>query len=191
MPIQEPITVLTNLPILIFSLYCFNSLRQKPSPASLFAASFLFLALMTLCGTLYHINNYTFFTLQKYGTMIFGGLFSASLGLAALFDNFKPKTARVLAGLPIASFIFYLLAIRNNSFLPFILLQLFNILIIFFAYLQGWPGRKTLFIYGACLAFILAGLVQTQPVKFLAFNNNDLFHIVALASIALLYLGLP
>jgi hypothetical protein len=190
MSIQEPITVLTNLPILIFSLYCFNSLRRKPSRASLFALPFLFLALMTLCGTLFHINNATLMPLQKYGTMIFGGLFGASLALAALFDNFKPGTARLLSIFPLASLIIYLPAIRNDSFLPFILLLLFNILIIFIAYLKSFPGKKTLFIYGACAAFILAGFIQTQPLKLLVFNNNDLFHLISLISVALLYIGL-
>jgi len=190
MPIQEPITVLTNLPILIVSFYCFYSLCRKPSRASPFALPFLFLALMTLCGTLYHINNDIFFPLQKYGTMIFGGLFGAFLALAALFDNFKPATARLLSIFPLASLIIYLPAIRNDSFLPFILLLLFNILIIFLAYLKGFPGKKALCIYGACAAFILAGFIQTQPLKLLIFNNNDLFHLVSLISIALLYVGL-
>ena len=190
MLIQEPIMALTNLPILIFSLYCFCSLGRKPSPTSFFALPFLLLALMTLCGTLYHINNNTFFALQKYGTMILGGLFGASLALAALFDNFKPVTARLLSVIPLASLIIYLPAIRNDSFLPFILLLLFNILIIFLAYLKGFPGKKTIYIYGACAAFVLAGFIQTQPLKFLVFNNNDLFHLVSLISIALLYLGL-
>jgi hypothetical protein len=190
MPIQEPITVLTNLPILIFSLYCFYSLYRKPSGASLFALPFLFLALMTLCGTLFHINNATLMPLQKYGTMIFGGLFGASLALAAIFDNFRPGPARLLSVFPFAALILYLPAIRNDSFLPFILLLLFNILIIFIAYLKSFPSKKAMFIYGACAAFILAGFVQTQPLKLLVFNNNDLFHLVSLTSIALLYAGL-
>jgi hypothetical protein len=186
MPIQEPVTVLTNLPILFISIFCFLALRNK-SQSFLFAMSFLFLFLMSFCGMLYHTNSSTFLLSQKYGTMIFGGLFSVSLALAALFDNFRPKIAIIISGLPLAFLIFYLFTIGLDSFMSFIALQFSNIAIILVAYAKGLPGKKSVFIYLSCLTFILAGFVQTQDYRFLFFNHNDIFHVISLLSVFLLY----
>ncbi|MBI5699335.1 hypothetical protein HZC35_03370 [Candidatus Saganbacteria bacterium] len=136
---------------------------------------------------LYHINNSTFLFSQKYGTLIFGGLFSASLALAALFDNFRPKIALTLSGLPLSFLLFYFSTIRFNSFTPFIIMQFSSIAIILIAYARGLPGKKSILIYSSSLIFILAGAIQTQNIRFLIFNHNDIFHIIALLSVFLLY----
>lgn len=122
--------------------------------------------------------------------MIFGGIFSASLAIAALYDTLSADSAGKFSLFPLALLTAYLFTIGYDSFLPFIILQFSNILMIMFVYLRRFPSRKTLFIYGACLVFILAGFLQTQPIQVLVFNNNDVFHMVALGSIALLYGGI-
>jgi len=189
--IQEPSTVLTNLLLLIFSLFCFSSLARKFSKSNLsqffFALFFLLLAIMALCGTLYHINNSFFSLAQKYGTMITGGLLSTCLALAALFDNLKPKTALTLAACPLAFLIFYFSSIQLNSFSAFIFLQLANIVIVVLAYLKNYRSKKLALIYSACVTFIIASYVQAQNFEFFSLNHNDVFHLLSLLAVYLLY----
>jgi hypothetical protein len=189
MHIQEPITFLTDLPILLFSAYCFISLAKSPRTLSqaFFTAAFFCVALMSLFGALYHINNSHFYLIQKYGTMITGGLLSTSLALAGIFDNFIPPTTLVFACLPLISLLIYFSTLNHNSFLPFIFLQFFNIAILFLAYFKNLPRKKSILIYLAGIAFIAAGIIQTQSFHFFMFNHNDVFHLISLLSIALLY----
>ena len=122
--------------------------------------------------------------------MIAGGLFSASLAIAALFDTLSADSAKKFTLFPLALLIAYLFTIGSDSFLPFIILQSAAILTLFAAYSKQFPSRKAILIYAAGLIFVAAGVIQTLPIKFFVFNNNDVFHSISLLSIGLLYKGI-
>ena len=191
MPIQEPITALTNLFLLVFSLYAFCSLIPNVKhnwPSTLFYLFFfLFTAGMSFFGALFHTNNVAFYDLQKYGTMITGGFLSASLALAGIFDNFNKKVAILWSLLPICLTIIYFATIPLNSFLPFIILQFTNIILVVFAYSRTAPNRKTSLIYAACGIFLAAGTIQTQGTQLFFLNHNDIFHLLSLLALAIIF----
>lgn len=119
--------------------------------------------------------------------MIFGGFLSASLALGALLDNFKARTALILAAFPLAALLLYFLSIGQNSFAPFIFLQFTTIGLAITAYSLNFRAPKSVLIYLTCAAFILAGIIQFCDFQFMIFNHNDLFHLISLVSITLLY----
>ena len=186
---QEPITVLTNLPILLFSLYAFLSLliKNKSIPTLLYSLFFFFLFLMTLFGTLFHINNTYFSPIQQYGTMVVGGLLSTSLAFAALFDNFKTKPAMSLSIIPLLLLVIYFFTFNIGYFLPFLILQLANILLVIFSYSKNPKSQKSRLIYTASFLFIIAGLIQALGIKLYVLNHNDIFHLVSIIPIVLVY----
>jgi|SRR3989339_528506 len=191
---QEPITVLTNLPILLFSLYAFLSLLIKNklnfTPTFIYSLFFLFLLIMSLCGTLFHINNSYFYALQQYGTMIAGGLLSTTFALATIFDNFENQLSIKIGAIPFIFLVIYLFNFNINSFLPFIFLQLANIVIVLLVYAKNIRTKKAILIYTACVIFVIAGIIQTQAFKTSIFNHNDIFHIISLISAIFLYKGI-
>ena len=183
----------TDILLLLVGVYYFVKLLGKRDyrPAAVFfLIFFLSASAATVCGTLFHINRKMFFSVQWYGTMFLGGIVCSSLSLAAIFDNFKARTAWLLTVpiLMIAAIYYYVsFFVAKASFLPFVAFQLLSVIILMAAYLKQLNTNKTKNTFMAGFSSILAGLVEIPQFNVLVFNQDDIFHFLSIITLYFIY----
>lgn len=185
MYIQDPSNVGTDFFLVVGSIGVFMPLflryRFKTLVMGFFTVTAFFFILMSFFGLLFHINNQQYFLLQKYGTMISSGLAGLSLTLACIYDNYRSRTALVLAGLLAAGFLFYLYAIINDyKYIYFLVLQSAYFIIVMIAYFKKLLSRSTraVYMYAGAVTFGLAAIAQASNLRIFVLDHNDLFHFI-------------
>jgi hypothetical protein len=196
--IAEPMTAFTDLLLCLLSLSFAIRLRGGSSRArSFWSFAFLASSLGSLTGGLYHAFQPTLSPLML---VILWKLTALAIGAAGLLlfcgttqALVSQRTARVLTIAAIALFVAYLIWMATHNDFIYIIafygfLMLATLVICIVRYRIA-PRACALIIGGIAIA-ALAAVVQASHIHLFAhFNHNDLYHVVQMASLFVMYRG--
>jgi len=69
----------------------------------------------------------------------------------------------------------------------FMVLEIIYIGIMLYAYFKQLPGKRAIYIYMAIFSFLVAGGMQVLQLHLFGLDHNDLFHLVSLVTVYLVY----
>lgn len=203
MQITEPTTMITDYLVAGLSVYFWWQLLQDARERQVKAESwwswaFLATAVGAMAGGTSH--GFTIY-LGQLGWLIFWKLTIYSLAMASwcllvatLISSFKGRTRVLLVVLASLKFVLYAgFMVRENDFDYVIYDYGSTMLIVLLLQLWCWMHRRTpaapWIIGGIAVSFAASQIQMSEFTLHRHFNHNDLFHVVQMLGLALLYKG--
>jgi hypothetical protein len=196
--IAEPMTAFTDLLLCVLSLTFGLRLRGSTSrPRSLWSLAFLASSLGSLTGGLYHAFQPS---LSPLLLVILWKITAIAIGAAGLLLFSGTTQAlvpqRIARGLIIAAsvlFVTYLAWMSTHDEFIYIIafygsLMLATLVICIVRYRIA-PRACALIISGIAIAAIAAGVQASHVHLFAHFNHNDLYHVIQMVSLFVMYRG--
>lgn len=195
--IHEPMTMATDYLLGVVVIIFAASLRRRHAPpANFWAIAFLATAIAAFTGGSYHgfggmLTEPILHILWK-ATMIAIGAASLSFGLGLIRARFRKRPERILSILFWTKFVLYLAWVStHDSFLWVVLdygITLVFILAVEIFFVRRSPASR--WILGSItVAFLAAAIQQSGFLLHRHFNHNDLYHLVQIVALWLLYRG--
>ena len=202
MTITEPTTMLTDYLLGGLAVWFAMKLAQhfratKQRPILLWAATFAGLALASFSGGAYHgfsgyLSASALAILWKI-TLYSIGVVSLALFSAATTAAFEGSTRKVLLAAGVFKFAVYAIWIANhNDFLYAIADYTPAMLYVLLLQARAWLRREASgpwIVTGVLVSFAAAGVQQIGFAPHRHFNHNDLYHVIQMLGVYLLYRG--
>jgi hypothetical protein len=121
------------------------------------------------------------------------GIVSLALSCAATMAAFRGRPRRVLVGLAVAKFVLYAAwMVQHDAFVYAILDYAPALLYVLVLQLWAWSRHERSgpwIVAGVMVSFAAAAVQQSGFALHQHFNHNDLYHVIQMAGVYLLYRG--
>ncbi|MFQ5525962.1 MAG: hypothetical protein ACE5GX_06825 [Thermoanaerobaculia bacterium] len=202
MPILEPMTVLTDYILaalgLILGLRLWRGTTAWGSSRRLWAASLLAMAVAALAGGTAHgfadragaAGHWVLWRITVWAI----GVASLSLAAAAARFALSKRAARTVCALFGLQFAIYAVWMLWHDSFAYVLLEYLPAMVFVLAVAswqwsrRGWPGGPWV-VAGILVSFLAAGIQASGLTLHRHFNHNDLYHVVQMVGVYLLYRG--
>lgn len=180
---NEPTTVLTDYVLgAVAGWTAFRLLRDKDRARFLWGIAFAGLALGAFLGGTWH--GFVHSDLLWKATLLSVGVASFGMVAGSALATMSSRTLPVLATIKLAAYIGWMLF--HDEFIYTVLDTGIALLVVAALHLWKWNGP----ILAGVAVSVIAGLVQASGFTVHAhFNHNDLYHLVQIAGVVLLYHG--
>jgi len=200
--ITEPTTMLTDYALCGIALwFAWKLVRQGQSsgeqPVLLWALAFAGLAVAAFSGGTYHgLALYlgpSLLAITWKTTLYAIGIVSLALSCAATMAAFRGRPRRVLVGLAVAKFVLYAAwMVQHDAFVYAILDYAPALLYVLVLQIWAWSRHERSgpwIVAGVLVSFAAAAVQQSGFALHQHFNHNDLYHVIQMAGVYLLYRG--
>ncbi|HVR38736.1 MAG TPA: hypothetical protein VMU84_06545 [Thermoanaerobaculia bacterium] len=193
----EPMTALTDAILAAWTLLLAIALFRHANgrkPVVLWAWAFVALTVSSLDGVAYHGYRmrfgFTVIVLLWKIVPVATGIATLCLGAAAAIAWLAPRARRVAITLLVLEFVACLIAAAlSNDFLVVVIDYAPVMIAILIGSIAHWSERAARFIAaGVVVSFIAAG-VQISSLQIGRFDHNDIFHVIQMIAMYLLYRG--
>ena len=203
MPISEPVTMLTDYLIfgqsMLLAWYLHRSIGDGKNQAKRFWTwALLAVGLASLFGGTYHgfslvIPKHLNVYLWQATTMSIGFV-SCFMVVGTVLATVKPPWRNLLILVSAAQLLFYLgWMTAHDEFLYVILNYVPSMVLVFalqaIAFVTSRSGSEGFIMSGIIVSFVGAGVQQSGFALHQHFNHNDLYHVIQMLGIYLLYRG--
>jgi hypothetical protein len=202
MNITEPTTMLTDYLLAGYTLYIaarlFSGTNAKHLPRRLWGYGFVATAMAALLGGTAHgfVNYLSEFAqaLIWKGTLYCIGAASCLMLLGIVNSTFSGRTCTILVFLTIAKFaLFGFWMIEHNDFkyviYDYVPAMLIILVIQIWLLFSSRPPAAGWLVCGILVSFAAAGVQQSGFALHQHFNHNDLYHVIQLGAMYLLFRG--
>jgi hypothetical protein len=172
-----------------------RSSRQRP--VLLWAGAFTGLAVAAFSGGTHHglteqLSPALLVVTWKI-TLYAIGIVSLALSCAATITAFRGRARRVLVGLALAKFIIYAAwMLQHDAFVYAILDYAPALLYVLILQARAWSRHEESgpwIVAGVLVSFAAAGVQRSGFALHQYFNHNDIYHVIQMAGVYLLYRG--
>jgi hypothetical protein len=200
--ITEPTTMLTDY--LLGGLagwFAWKLARQGRStdqqPVLLWAAAFVGLAVAAFSGGTHHggaqVLGPSLLAVTWKITLYAIGVVSLALSCAATMAEFRGRLRRVLIGLAVTKFVAYAVWMSQHDAFVYAILD-YAPALLYVLVLQAWAWSRNeesgpWIVAGVLVSFAAAAVQQSGFALHQHFNHNDLYHVIQIAGVYLLYRG--
>ena len=203
MAFTEPMTMLTDYVLAILtgllavSLFRVGHARGQTS-VRLWAGAFLAIAATALVGGTYHGSGHILSERILEGlwkmTMYISGFISFFMLMAAVVACLSRRWHSWILGVTIIKLLLYLVWVSTHDEFRFVIYDygsaMFLVLCLYGIALFRFSQRGSLWVIAGLLLSVVAAALQRSGIDLSPhFNHNDLYHVVQMAAIYLLYKG--
>jgi hypothetical protein len=193
----EPVTALTDAVLAAWTALCCALLFARASgrrPVLLWACAFAAVAVSALAGAVFHCCRPLFdplaATLVWKVVPVTTGVAALCFGWAAALAWLRPAARRVAVAILIAEFIACLVAAAmSNSFFVAAADYVPVLAAILVGCIARWNLRAARLIAGGVVVSFAALAVEASSLRAGPLDHNDIFHVIQMAAMLLLYRG--
>lgn len=201
MPITEPATMLTDYALALLTIYFAGQLLKKKTgqrAVQFWSAAFLATAFAALAGGTSHgfalyLNDFAQTVIWK--TTVYAiGIASFCMLAGTIIAAIKPPLQIWLVAASALKFLIYAIWMINHNDFKYVIYDYVPAMLAVLAlqiYSHLKPGEPAArwIVAGVLLSFFAAGVQQSGFMIHLHFNHNDLYHVIQMGAIYLLFRG--
>lgn len=193
----EPMTALTDAVLAAWIAFWAASLLERADgrrPVMWWGWSFIAATISTLAGVAYHGARtefgYTTIVILWKIVPLATGAAALCMGAASAMAWLRPRARRIVIAILAIEYVGCIVwAMFSNSFLVVAIDYVPVLLAVLIGALLHWRESSARFIAAGIVTSFVAVGVQLSPLHLGVFDHNDLFHVIQMAAMHLLYRG--